>query len=132
MDTVSGRTDLNFSAIPNILSLAHSARLTVIANGSSKRFSGLPTVMTVAESGFAGFDVSAWHGLLMPTGVSTDVIQKVNGLVNLVLQNPDVANKLSSLGLYPIGGSPDVLAQLLKTDSERWANVIREANIRED
>ncbi len=132
MDAVSGRTDLNFSAIPNILSLAQSAKLTVIANGSSKRFSGLPNVMTVAESGFAGFDVSAWHGLLMPTGVSADIIQKVNGLVNLVLQNPEVANKLSSLGLYPIGGSPDVLAQLLKTDSERWANVIREANIRED
>ena len=132
MDTVSGRTDLNFSAILNILSLAQSAKLTVIANGSSKRFSGLPNVMTVAESGFTGFDVSAWHGLLMPTGVSTDVIKQVNGLVNIVLQKPEVANKLSSLGLYPIGGSPDVLAQLLKTDSERWASVIRVANIKED
>jgi tripartite-type tricarboxylate transporter receptor subunit TctC len=52
--------------------------------------------------------------------------------VNIVLQKPEVANKLSSLGLYPIGGSPDVLAQLLKTDSERWASVIRDANIKED
>lgn len=132
MDTVSGRTDLNFSAIPNILSLAQSAKLIVLANGSNQRFAGLPTVSTVAESGFAGFDVSAWHGLLMPVGVSAAVIKKVNDSVNIVLQQPEVANKLSSMGLYSIGGTPEVLAQLLKTDSARWANVIRDANIKED
>ena len=88
--------------------------------------------MTISESGYPGFDVSAWHGLLMPAGVPASIIRKVNESVNAVLQMPEVSKKLSNMGLYPAGGSPDILAKLLITDSARWAKVIHDANIVDD
>jgi tripartite-type tricarboxylate transporter receptor subunit TctC len=128
-DVLAGRIDLNFTAIADIMGLAKSGSLKVLAIGATKRFEGLPEVPTVAEAGYPGFDVSAWHGLLMPAGTPMAIVEKINASVNTVLAMPDVANSFAQAGLFPVGGKPDVLAQLLRSDSVRWAGVIREANI---
>jgi tripartite-type tricarboxylate transporter receptor subunit TctC len=129
-DVVAGRADLNFSAIENVQSLVKAGRLKAIAIGSDRRFSGLPDVPTVAESGYPGFDVSAWHGLLVPAGTPHAVVMRINEAVNKVLQMPDVLGRFDQAGLYAIGGQPDALRQLIRRDSDRWAKVIRDNNIK--
>jgi tripartite-type tricarboxylate transporter receptor subunit TctC len=129
-DVLAGRIDLNFTAIADILSLARSNKLKVLAIGAPQRFEGLPDVPTVAECGYPNFDVSAFHGLLMPAGTPAAIVSRINGEVNRVLATPDVKQTFENLGLFPVGGEPDRLAHLLKSDSDRWAGVIREANIR--
>jgi len=131
-DVLGGRIDLNFTAIPNILSHARAGKLKVIANASPARFPGLPDVPTISEAGYPGFDASAFHALLMPRGTPTAVIEKVNADVDAVLAMPEVTGTLGSLGLTPVGGKPERLAELLKADSERWGQLIRDAGITAD
>jgi tripartite-type tricarboxylate transporter receptor subunit TctC len=128
-DVLAGRIDLNFTAIADILSLAKSGALKVMVNGSPKRFEGLANVPTMAEIGYPGFDVSAFHGLLMPSGVPQAIIDKINTTVDAILRMPDVSATFEGLGLFPVGGKPDRLAELLKSDSARWVRVISEAGI---
>lgn len=129
-DVVAGRSDLNFTAIESVLGLIKAGKLKAIAIGSDRRFPGLPGVPTVAEAGYPGFDVSAWHGLLVPAGTPPATITRINEAVNKVLQIPDVIARYEQGGLHPVGGPPDALRQLLRTDSERWAKVIRDGGIK--
>lgn len=105
-DVVAGRADLNFSAIENVLSLIKAGRLKAVAIGSDKRFSGLPDVPTVAESGYPGFDVAAWHGLLVPAHTPPAIVKRINEAVNKVLQMPEVIARFELGGLQPMGGRP--------------------------
>jgi tripartite-type tricarboxylate transporter receptor subunit TctC len=131
-DLVAQRVDLNFSAIPNVQALAKAGKLKIIAIGAPRRFPGLPDVPTIAEAGYPNFDVSAWHGLLVPAGTPPAIVQKINAAVVEVFRMPDVSARFEGLGLYPVGSKPEVLAQLLKTESARWAQVIKDANIKDD
>ncbi len=128
-DVLAGRIDVNFTAIADIESLAKSGQLIVLAIGAPQRFQGMPDVPTIAECGYPGFDVSAFHGLLMPARTPQPIVEKINGAVNTVLAMPDVRNTFETVGLFPVGGSPDVLAERLKNNSARWAQIIREAHI---
>jgi tripartite-type tricarboxylate transporter receptor subunit TctC len=74
--------------------------------------------------------VSAWHGLLVPAGTPHAVVMRINEAVNKVLQMPDVLGRFDQAGLYAIGGQPDALRQLIRRDSDRWAKVIRDNNIK--
>lgn len=129
-DVVAGRADLNFSAIENVLSLIKAGRLKAVAIGSDKRFSGMPDVPTVAESGYPGFDVAAWHGLLVPAHTPPAIGKRINEEVNKVLQMPEVIARFEQGGLQPMGGPPDALRQLIQRDSERWGKVIRDNGIK--
>lgn len=129
-DVMSGRVDLNFSAIESVAGLIKAGKLKAIAIGSDRRFAGLPGVKTIAESGYPGFDVAAWHGLLVPAGTPPAIIAKINDAVNKVLQIPDVQSRLEQGALQAVGGPPDALAQLITSDSARWAKVIRDAGIK--
>lgn len=129
-DVVAGRADLNFSAIENVLSLIKAGRLRAVAIGSDKRFSGLPDVPTVAESGYPGFDVAAWHGLLVPAGTPPAIVARINEAVSKVLQMPEVVARFEQGGLQPMGGAPAALKQLIQRDSERWGKVIRDNGIK--
>jgi tripartite-type tricarboxylate transporter receptor subunit TctC len=129
-DVLAGRIDLNFTAIADVLSLVKSGALKVIVNGSPERFEGLPDVPTMQELGYPGFDVSAFHGLLMPTGVPQAIVDKVNVAVDAVLR--EVSGTFKALGLFPVGGKAERLTELLKSDSDRWATIIRQAGITGD
>jgi tripartite-type tricarboxylate transporter receptor subunit TctC len=128
-DVLAGRIDVNFTAIADIVSLAKSGELTVLAIGAPQRFHGMPDIPTVAECGYPGFDVSAFHGLLMPAHTPQGIVDKINAAVNTVLAMPDVKNTFETVGLFPVGGTPDVLAQRLEKDSARWAQIISDAHI---
>lgn len=131
-DVIAGRIDMTFSSVGTVHSHLKAGKLRAIGIGSLERFEGLPDVPTVAEQGYPGFEVSAWHGLLMPAGTPVEVISRVNEEISKALNAPDIASRMRALGYIPVGGPPKELERLIKSDSDKWGKVIRDAHIQGD
>jgi tripartite-type tricarboxylate transporter receptor subunit TctC len=89
-------------------------------------------VPTLVESGFPGFEVLSWYGILAPAGTPPDIVRKLNSEINRLLNMPDVRERLTTLGAEPTGGTPEQFAATIKADTARWAKVVKEAAIRID
>jgi tripartite-type tricarboxylate transporter receptor subunit TctC len=110
-------------------SLLQEGKLRALATSGPVRFSGLPDIPTVAESGVPGFDVTSWNAVFALTGTPTDVIATLNTAIQSALTDPTVRQRLLDLGIEPRGGSPDAIGQRLRQDITRWSDVIIRANI---
>ncbi len=117
-----------------ITSLAHikAGRLRALAVSTAKRFTGLPDVPTVAESGFAGFDVGFWLGTLAPAGTPRPIIDKLNAEMAGIVRLPDVIERLAAMGVETIGNAPGEFARVIHADVVRWAKVVRDSGAKAD
>ena len=131
-DLLGGR--LGASADPVAPALPHirAGKLRAISVASPQRYSLLPDVPTLAEQGFQGAEAFAWFGLLAPAGSPADVVAKVNAEVNLALKQPEIAEKLLSLGMTPVGGTPEQFGAFIRADIDKWTKLIRARNIKPD
>lgn len=129
---MGGHSHIAFSSIGSVQGFIKSGRLRAIAITSDKRFGELPDIPTVAEAGFPGYEVFAWHGIMVPAGTPRETVLRINQEVNKVLAAPDVAGRLSSMGLFPVGGPPELLEQLLKRDTDKWSKLIHDIGIKAD
>jgi tripartite-type tricarboxylate transporter receptor subunit TctC len=91
---------------------------------SAKRSSSAPDVPTVAESGFKGFDVSTWYGLLAPAGTPAAVVQTLNTEVNKLLAQPDVQAAIQAQGAEAQAMTPAEFSTLLKTEYTQWKGIV--------
>jgi tripartite-type tricarboxylate transporter receptor subunit TctC len=131
-DLVGGQIQMLLTGLPTVEGFLKSGKLRALAFTSPKRVSSAPTVPTLAESGYPGFVVQSWYGILAPAGTPADVIRKLNGEVNKLLQLPEVKERLVSLGLEATGGSPEDFARVIREDTVRWAKVVADAGIKVD
>jgi tripartite-type tricarboxylate transporter receptor subunit TctC len=99
---------------------------------SPQRYSLLPEVPTLDEQGYKGAEAFAWFGLLAPAGTPAEVVAKLNAEVNLALKQPEIAEKLVSLGMTPVGGTPDQFGSFIRADIDKWTKLIRARNIKPD
>ena len=99
---------------------------------SLRRLPAAPELPTIAESGYPGFEVTAWQGLLAPVRTPATIIRKLHLETGKVLTLADLRAKLADLGLEGIGNSPDEFAALIKSEISKWAKVIKEAGIKAD
>lgn len=127
--TIGGFADITFSSISSIRGYMQSDKLRILALTSAQRFPTLPDIPTVSESGYPGFEVSAWHGVVVPGGTPKKIVTQLNQEISRVLESPEMRKRLLDLGFTPVGGSPENLEQLLKADTERWSQLIRNAGI---
>jgi tripartite-type tricarboxylate transporter receptor subunit TctC len=131
-DTVGGQVQMIFGSVATALQYVKSGRLRPLAVTTPKRIAAAPDVPTVAESGYPGWEVTNWHGLVGPKGLPKDIVQRLNKEVNVAVHSPDMVKVLSGDGLEPAGGTPEDLAALLKAEVARWAQVVKRANIKLD
>jgi tripartite-type tricarboxylate transporter receptor subunit TctC len=131
-DTLGGQVQSFMSSVPSALAHVKSGRLRAIAVTSAKRSPELPAVLTIAESGYPGFEANTWYGLLVPTGTPTPVIALLNAEVNRVLATPEVRARLASEGGDTLGGSPERFAAFLAAEHAKWGRVVRESGVRVD
>ena len=129
-DLIAGQVQLLWVSIPSVLPHVKANRLRALAVSTAKRSASAPDVPTVAESGYAGFEYSNWNALFAPAKTSPAIVRTVNAAVVKALNEPDVAQKLSSQGADPAPGTPDELARYMRVDHERWKKVIRSAGIK--
>ncbi|HZE10206.1 MAG TPA: tripartite tricarboxylate transporter substrate binding protein [Burkholderiales bacterium] len=131
-DTVGGQVQMIFGSVATALQYVKSGRLRPLAVTTPKRIAAAPDVPTVAESGYPGWEVTNWHGLVGPKGLPKDIVQRLNKEINVAVHSEELKKVLSSDGLEPAGGTPEELSALLKSEVARWAQVVKRANIKID
>jgi tripartite-type tricarboxylate transporter receptor subunit TctC len=131
-DLLGGRVTMMFSPIAAVLPMAREGKLRALAVTSLRRSSAAPQLPTVAESGYPGFEVTVWFGLLAPARTPAAIVRRLHLETVKALALPDLRAKLADLGLEGIGNSPDEFAAVIKSDIPKWAKVIKDAGIKLD
>ena len=131
-DLLGGQIDMLVTALPTVEPFLRQGKLKALAFSSAKRVPGLPEVPTLAESGYTGFDVSSWYGILAPAGTPQDRVLRLNREIVKILAQKDVRDRFAALGTELVGDTPAQFAATIRADTLRWANVVRASNIRLD
>ncbi len=118
-----------FEILAPVLAQIRGGALKPLAVTSEKRFSGLPEVPTVAESGVPGYQASSWNGIAAPARTPKGVIDRLNREVNAAAAAPDVRKRLQDLGVEARAGTPAALGALLVSEIAKWRAVIERAKI---
>jgi tripartite-type tricarboxylate transporter receptor subunit TctC len=129
-DTIGGQVQLIFGAIPATLPHVKAGRLRALAVTTSKRVAAAPDLPTVAESGYPGYEVTNWHGLVGPKGLPKEVVERLNREINALIRSEDMKKHMETEGLEPAGGSPARFGEILKSEAARWAKVVQQAGIK--
>jgi tripartite-type tricarboxylate transporter receptor subunit TctC len=132
MDVVAGRIPLMLSSIPTALGLIQSGQLRAIAVSALERSPVLPTIATIAEQGYPGFDAGTWYGLLVPANTPADVVKRLNDVGNAALKSPAIVEKVVAEGGIVLGGSSEAFSEKLRADNAKWSKVIKDAGLRVD
>jgi tripartite-type tricarboxylate transporter receptor subunit TctC len=130
--TVQGETQMMFAVMQPLQPQVQAGKLRAIAVTSGKRFALLPELPTIAESGYPKFEALAWNGVMVPAGTPKAVIDRLNVEINAILRLPDVVQKLNAAGFELVGGTPEAFGALIRAEADKWAPVIRSANIKID
>ena len=131
-DLLGGRVTMMFGPITAVLPGVRERKLRGLAVTSLRRSAAAPELPTIAESGFPGFEVTSWHGLLAPARTPATIVGKLHLETGKALKLPDLRAKLADLGMEAIGSSPDEFAAAIKSGIPRWAKVIKESGIKPD
>jgi len=129
-DLLGGQVNIIFADVAAMLSHLKSGKLKALGIGAAKRFEGLPEVPTIAESGVPGFEAGGFLGLVAPAGTPPAVIQALNAAAQKSLALPEVRDRLLGFASPPVGGTPEQFAAHIKREIDKWARVIRAANIK--
>ncbi len=127
-DIISGQ--MHMMSGPLIAALPHvkSGRIRAMAVTTERRVKGLPEVPTIAES-LPGYESSIWHGVVVPRGVPVAVVNRLNREIGEILKIPEVQSRLDSQGAEPVGGTPGKFAALIKSDTAKYAKLLRDVGL---
>ena len=131
-DLLSGQIGLMFETGPLIMPHVKSGRLRVLAVGSAQRSFAAPDLVTVAESGYPGFETVGWAGLLAPAGTPKEIVAKLNAEVVRILSRPEVTGRFVSLGAELLSSSADDFGAYIKSETVKWGKVIRDSGAKAD
>jgi len=126
---VGGQVQLMFAGAPAVLQHVKSGKLTALAVASLQRIAAAPDLPTLAESGFPGFDVTSWYGIVAPAGTSAEIITRLRREMATALKDPAVTERLAGLGAEPVGNTPEEFAAMIKSETAKWGKIVKEANI---
>ena len=129
-DLIGGQIQYSFETMTAATPHVKSGRVIAIAQTRTKRAKGHPTVPTMQEQGFDGFEATTWYGLAAPKGLSPAIAQKINQDTNLVLALPDVQEKMDTYGAEDGGGSSEKFATFIHTEIVKWAKVVKDADVK--
>ena len=130
--TMQGETQLIFAVMQPLQAQIQAGRLRALAVTTKTRFPLLPDLPTIAENGFPGFEALAWNGVLVPTGTPRPVVQRLNSEINAILKDAGVKSALNAQGFELIGGTTEDFANLIKSESDKWAPVIAKTGAKID
>ncbi len=130
VDVMGGHVDAYFANAASGLSYVTQGKLRALAVTSKERMDELKDTPTMIESGVEDFTVYEWNGFFVPQGTPAEAVDKLAKIVQGALERPDVHERLSGLGLEPVGNSPEEFAEFVKSEKARWADVAKTNNIK--
>ena len=131
-DLMGGQIQYSFETMTAATPHVKSGKLLAIAQTRAKRVKGHPSVPTMIEQGFPEFEATTWYGLAGPGKLPAAIARKINDDVNKVLAMPDVQERLDTYGAEDGGGSTEKFAQFIRSETAKWAKVVKDGNIRVD
>lgn len=132
IDLMAGQVQMFFNSPSSTVPYVKSGKLKALAMTGEVRFPALPNVPTFAESGMPNFDVKSWHALLAPPGTPKAIVDILAAEVARIIAMPDTVERLASLGLSPFISTPEQLAAMMRSETVRYAAIIKAANIKAD
>ena len=132
VDVVAGHVALMTPTIISALGYVRGGRLRALGVTSAKRGAGAPEIPTIAEAGVPGYEATQWFGVLAPAGTPRDIVNLIQSEIGRVLQQPDMKTRLSTDGAEPVGSTPDEFAAFIRTETAKWAKVVRDAGVSAD
>jgi tripartite-type tricarboxylate transporter receptor subunit TctC len=129
-DVIGGRIQMTFQNMGAILPAVREGKLRGLAVTSLKRSPVIPELPTIAESGYPNFEAISWFALLAPRGTPASILSRLHREVSKISALSDTSEKFAQLGLDTVGGSPEELAAIIKSDIVKWAKVISDAGIK--
>lgn len=131
-DLIAGNIQWTLANITSSQPHVRAQRLRALAVSSATRAKAQPELPTIAESGVKGFEVTQWYGILAPARTPRAIVDRLNKEIVRAVQQPDLAKRFSADGTETLGSSPAQFLALLKTETVRWAKVIKETGVRGD
>ena len=132
-DVIGGQVDMMFDTTVVAGPHIQSGKLRAIAVTSAKRLPSMPDVPTVAESGLPGladFEVVSWQAIFVPAGTPASIVDRLHNEIRTILSQPDMQDKLKSFGMQPTDMTTAQIAAFQKAEVDKWAQVIKAANIK--
>jgi tripartite-type tricarboxylate transporter receptor subunit TctC len=128
-DLLAGNVDIMFNELATSLQLYKNGNARILAVTVKDRVPSLPDIPTMAEAGVAGFDSDTWHALTAPPKTPDAIVAKLNAAANTALRDPALLERFNQLSISPGGGTPAEAAAFVKSETQRWDDVIRAAGI---
>ena len=128
-DLAGGQVDAAFDAFPHVLPFIQSGKVRPLAVATAKRTELMPDLPTVAESGVPGYEVSSWHGFVVPAGTPPAIVEKLNKQINAILKTESVRKIFHDQGVVPDGGTPAEFTAFIASQMETWKKVVEDAGI---
>jgi tripartite-type tricarboxylate transporter receptor subunit TctC len=129
MDVIGGQLPVNVTNFPFVIPFAKSGKLRALAVTSIERQVQLPDVPTVQESGVPGYEVNSWYGVCAPAAVPVPLLDKLNADITSLLRTPDMTARLTELVIPPSPTTREEFDRFMRAEIDRWAKVIKSANI---
>ena len=129
IDLVGGQVNVMFVSAPQAIPQVKAGRIKALAIGAARRIPQLPDTPTVAET-LPGFAAQSWVGMLVPAGTPKEIVARLNTETTKALADPEVRGKLAAQGFDVVGSAPEEFLAFARAESEKWAKVIRDYNIR--
>jgi len=131
-DLLGGQVDLMFNNPASSFPQVKAGKLRALAVTGASRLATAPEVPTIAELGYPGFEASTWYGFLGPAGVPKDIVARAQAGIIRALKLRDVQERLAAQGFDAIGTTAEQFGEILRSDVERWRQVVKAAGLRAD
>jgi tripartite-type tricarboxylate transporter receptor subunit TctC len=128
-DLLGGQVDLSFDTLTPVVQHIKGGKLRALAVTTAKRSSTLPDVPTLAEAGLAGFDQGTWFGILAPAGTPGDIVARLNTEMVKIIQSPEFKKRMEEIGAEPVGDTPAQMAEQIKSDTAKYAKLVKDAKV---
>ena len=127
---IAGEVQLVFSDIVPAVPQIRDNRLTALGLTGLRRAQIAPDIPTLDESGLPGFSVTAWIGVVAPKGTPKDIVQKLNLEIGRALEDLEFARQISTMGIDPLGSTPDEFTAFLRKEIPRWKQAVQDADVK--
>ena len=129
-DLIGGQVQVLFDPFSSIYPFVASGKVRALAVTTDKRSATAPTLPTVAESGYANFDVSSWQGIVVPAGTPKAVIQRLNRDLVKVLSTPEMKERFAQYSAVTAASTPEQFSSYIKEENARWQKVAIDAGVK--
>lgn len=132
VDLIAGHITYAFETMSAATPHIQSGKVIPLAQTRTKRSPAYPNLPTMEQLGFAGFEATAWYGLMGPANLDPKIVAKINTDVNTILRKPEIQAKLAEVGAEDGGGSPATFSKFIIKDRNQWAKLVKDAKLQVD